>query len=138
MRTLCTTLLILICLTCFGQQGQATIKKLMEDQEASWNRGDIRAFMEPYWHSDSLRFIGSKGITYGWQNTLDNYLKSYNTPEKMGKLHFTILHTDAFGTGVVHVTGKWQLEREKPVGGYFTLVWKKIKGQWVIISDHTS
>ncbi|MEZ4829900.1 MAG: hypothetical protein R3C61_27000 [Bacteroidia bacterium] len=30
------------------------------------------------------------------------------------------------------------LKRDRRLSGYFTLVWKKIGGKWVIVSDHTS
>jgi hypothetical protein len=39
----------------------------------------------------------------------------------------------------IHVIGKWHLRRSiGDAGGHFTLVFKKINGRWVIISDHSS
>lgn len=110
----------------------------MKVQETCWNNGDIPGFMKYYWNSDSLKFIGSKGITYGWQKTLDNYLKSYPNKEAMGILKFTIIEASQLSGNSIYVIGKWELTKEKPVGGHFTLLWKKIKGNWVIVSDHTS
>jgi hypothetical protein len=54
-----------------------TVVKNMKTQELAWNEADIAGFMKYYWNSDSLKFIGSKGITYGWQKTYDNYMKGY-------------------------------------------------------------
>ena len=54
----------------------------MKQQELAWNAFDIEGFMKYYWNNDSLKFIGSKGITYGWKNTLDNYKKGYPNQEK--------------------------------------------------------
>jgi ketosteroid isomerase-like protein len=110
----------------------------MKTQEQAWNNGDVKGFMEHYWKSDSLKFIGSKGITYGWQKTLDNYLKSYPNKEAMGILKFTIIEASQLSKESIYVIGKWELQKEKPVGGHFTLMWKKIAGKWVIVSDHTS
>lgn len=121
-----------------SQSDFACITLSLNAQQAAWNRGSISDFMAAYWHSDSLQFIGSKGITYGWQKTFDNYLKSYDTKEKMGQLKFTLLEFKQFSPTAVFVIGKWQLEREKPVGGYFTLLWRKINGNWFIVCDHTS
>lgn len=115
-----------------------TVLSSMNAQEQSWNKGDIPAFMQHYWKSDSLKFIGGKGITYGWQKTLDNYLKSYPDKVKMGILKFTIIETTQLSETSIYVIGKWELEKEKPAGGHFTLLWKKINGAWVIVSDHTS
>jgi ketosteroid isomerase-like protein len=110
----------------------------MKAQELAWNKGDINGFMEYYWKSDSLKFIGSKGITYGWQKTYDNYIKGYPTKEAMGILTFAIKEITQLSKTSIYVIGQWQLSKEKPSGGYFTLLWKKINGQWVIVADHTS
>jgi len=69
----------------------SAIRQVMQLQQEAWNRADLNAFMEGYWNSDSLKFIGKNGISYGWQTTLDNYKKGYPTPEAMGKLTFTIV-----------------------------------------------
>ncbi|MES2679295.1 MAG: DUF4440 domain-containing protein [Bacteroidota bacterium] len=111
---------------------------LMKAQEVSWNNGDIKGFMHHYWNSDSLKFIGSKGITYGWQKTLDNYIRAYPSKEIMGQLSFTIIEATALSDEVIYIVGRWDLKKEKPAGGHFTLLWKKKWGRWVIVSDHTS
>ena len=64
-------LLALIAIKSIGQE--AEIRTLLQKQTEAWNRGDVEGFMEGYWKSDSLMFIGKSGITYGWQKTLDNY-----------------------------------------------------------------
>ena len=121
-----------------AQKQVAKVLSLMKIQEAAWNNGNVTEFMTYYWKSDSLKFIGSKGITYGWQKTLNNYLKSYPTKEAMGLLKFTILEASQLSKNSIYIIGKWELSKEKPVGGHFTLLWKKIKGDWVIVADHTS
>jgi hypothetical protein len=122
----------------FSQKAIALVNQNMKSQESSWNKGDIPEFMNYYWNNDSLKFIGKNGITYGWKNTLDNYKKSYKSKEEMGILTFTIIETTQLSKNSIYVIGKWHLQKEKEVGGYFTLLWKKIDGKWVIISDHTS
>lgn len=131
---------LLLNLTCKGQthkQIELVLSHLQSQQQA-WNDGNIDGFMTYYWNNDSLKFIGSKGITYGWQKTLDNYKKSYPNKEAMGKLQFTILEHTQVGKNYIYIIGKWNLQKEKPANGHFTLLWKKIKNKWVIISDHTS
>ncbi|TAE46578.1 MAG: nuclear transport factor 2 family protein [Bacteroidetes bacterium] len=115
------------------------ILAVMDMQEKAWNQGDIPTFMQGYWHSDSLKFIGSNGITYGWQATNDRYLSRYPDRKTMGTLTFTILHLEATGPNSAWMAGKWHLSREiGDVGGHFTLLWRRIDGKWVIVSDHTS
>ena len=115
------------------------VNSLLLEQEKEWNKGDINRFMEYYWKSDSLQFIGSNGVTYGWQETKDNYFKRYPDRTAMGHLTFTILNTTLLSEEAIMLTGKFHLKREiGDAEGHFLLVWKKIEGRWLIIADHTS
>jgi ketosteroid isomerase-like protein len=116
------------------------IKSIMQDQEIAWNKGDLDAFMLGYWKSDSLMFVGSKGPTCGWQQTLDNYKKGYPNPQAMGQLQFTNLELLPLEKDHYLVVGKWHLERTdiENLEGHYSLVWRRINGRWVIIADHSS
>lgn len=115
------------------------IQKVLFGQESAWNQGNIDAYMAGYWNNDSLKFIGKSGIQYGWKNTLDNYKKSYPDKATMGTLKFNEIKIDVFSDESAFVIGKWQLTREKGnIGGLFTLLFKKINGNWLIVCDHTS
>lgn len=114
------------------------IINVMKSQQTAWNNGDIEKFMQGYWESDSLLFIGSRGPTYGWQATLDNYKKSYPTKVKMGTLEFSEIHVKPLGKKFAYVFGKWKLQRaEDTPGGIYTLIFQKFNDGWKIISDHT-
>ena len=115
------------------------ILSILKMQDDSWNRGDIDGFMQTYWQNDSLMFIGKSGVTYGWQNTLNNYKKGYPDTAAMGKLDFTLINIKKLSRKYYHVIGKWHLTRT--VGnlqGHFTLLLMKVKGKWFIIADHSS
>jgi len=115
------------------------ILKVMADQESSWNEGDIDSFMNGYWESDSLMFVGKSGVTYGYQNTYRRYQQGYPDQRSMGNLTFEILHLTSLGKKTALMVGKWHLKREDgDLGGHFTLTWRKIEGEWVIVVDHTS
>ncbi len=137
-------LFLLLSLTLTGNllaqsKTETTIRDIMAKQELAWNRGDLLGFMDGYWKSDSLRFIGSKGLTYGWQKTLDNYKKGYPNLDAMGKLKFTIISVEQLSGKSAYVIGKWYLTRTiGDLSGHYTLLWKKIKGKWVIVADHSS
>ena len=118
---------------------ETAIRTILAAQEQAWNTANLEGFMAGYWQSNELRFIGKSGITKGWQATLDNYKKSYPTPDAMGKLDFTILSLEFLSCKTAFVVGKWHLKREKgDLEGHFTLLWKKIKGKWCIVADHSS
>jgi ketosteroid isomerase-like protein len=113
----------------------------MRNQENSWNEGDLKSFMDTYWKSDSLSFIGKSGINYGWQTTLENYQKSYKNKSEMGTLSFDNISITQLSLKYIYVIGKWHLNRLKPLkdlSGHYTLIWQKIDGEWVIVSDHSS
>ena len=101
-------------------------------------KGDIDAFMEDYWKSDKLQFIGSKGVTYGWQQTKDNYKRGYPDLATMGQLSFEIIKIDILSDAAAIMIGRYTLTRAKDQPtGLFTLIWKKIDGRWLIVSDQT-
>lgn len=112
----------------------------MYNQVAAWNDGDIPRFMAGYWNNDSLMFIGKKGISYGWKTVLENYQTSYSSKEKMGVLDFSSINLNYLSADAAFVTGKWTIHYDgKPdVGGWFSLLFRKIDGNWVIVADHTS
>jgi uncharacterized protein (TIGR02246 family) len=118
---------------------ETAIRQLMADQTAAWNKGNIDEFMKGYWNNDSLMFIGHSGITYGYQQTLDGYKKTYSNADQMGKLFFTLLKVKRLSPDYYFVIGKWLLKRKTgDIGGIYTLLFRKIDGQWRIVCDHTS
>ena len=115
------------------------IKNILSKQTVAWNSGDLEKFMDGYWRNDSLMFIGKSGPTYGWENTLKNYKKGYPDINTMGKLDFTLIDVKRLSPEYYSVVGKWYLKRTVgDIGGTFTLLFKKIKKQWLIIQDHSS
>ncbi len=139
-----TTLLICIvqALMATAQADNSDIKAIalvLNKQADEWNRGDIDGYMQSYWNSDSLVFIGSKGPVYGYKPTLERYKTSYPDKEKMGKLDFSDLSFRRLSDEYYYVTGKWSLvRRDDNPNGYFTLLFRKIGGRWLIVADHSS
>ncbi len=134
------TLVITSAAVAAQSKNEQQIRSILDAQTKAWNAGNIEEFMKGYWQNDSLMFIGSNGITYGYEATLKSYHKRYPNRDAMGELTFTILNVQQLSANSFHVIGKWFLKREKAgdIGGHFTLLWKKIKGRWVIVADHSS
>ena len=117
----------------------AEITRVMTDQSAAWNRGDIDGFMAGYCKSEKLTFISGTEVTRGWQPTLDRYKKSYDSRAKMGVLTFSDLEFTVLSKDAAVVLGSWALTREKDnPHGKFTLTFRKFKEGWRIVMDHTS
>ena len=95
--------------------------------------------MEGYWKSEDLKFYGSNGVTYGWDNTLDRYKKAYPTKEHFGTLEFVLNEISIIDKGSYYVMGEYHLKRSiGNADGIFMLILKKIKGEWKIIADTSS
>ena len=122
-----------------SDKDQTAIRKVMDDQTAAWNRGDIDGFMAGYWKSEKLVFVSTTRVTRGWQPTLENYKKGYDSRAKMGTLTFSDLEITILAKDAGVVLGSWSLAREKDnPNGKFTLIFRKFKEGWRIVMDHTS
>jgi ketosteroid isomerase-like protein len=135
-------LAFIVCTTThsFAQdKNEVAIRTILNTQEAAWNRGDLDQFMVGYWDNDSLVFIGKSGPTYGYRPTLQNYKKGYPDTAHMGKFTSTIISIKKLSAEYYFVTGKWYLQRTiGDASGVYTLLFRKINGQWVIVVDHSS
>jgi len=117
---------------------EAAIRATIEASQIAWNNGDLEAFMESYWKSDSLQFFSKRGQNKGWQATLDGYKLEYSDRALMGTLHFDILSVSPLADGVYVVLGKYNVTRVgNSLEGAFTLLFKKKEGKWVAVYDHT-
>jgi len=136
-------LISIVCLNSFSIQAQnpdkEAIKSLLEVQRQAWNNYDIEGFMEGYWKSEDLKFYGSNGVTYGWDNTLERYKKAYPTKEHFGTLEFVLNEISIIDKGSYYVMGEYHLKRTiGNADGIFMIILKKIKGEWKIIADTSS
>jgi ketosteroid isomerase-like protein len=138
--------LIAVCVLIFGvlpgharQNNETAIRNMLAAQVTQWNKGNIAGYMKGYWENDSLLFIGKNGPAYGFSATLQRYRKSYPDAGHMGQLTSTIVSMNELSPQYYFVVGKWHLQRKAgDLEGSYTLLIKKIKGQWVIVADHSS
>ncbi len=133
-------LLIILSYSCTNNSSEENDKKeiiaIMKQQEQAWSNNDLEGFMAGYWKSDSLKFYGQSGITYGWQKTLDNYIKNYPTKADTGKLTFKVNDISKIENKSYYVMGEYHLSREKGnANGVFMIIFKKINNKWKIIAD---
>ncbi len=121
------------------EKTKAAIRKVMDEQTAAWNRGDVEGFMQGYWNSPQMTFVSGDNVTKGWQPTLERYRKNYDSKAKMGVLTFSGLEINIISKDTATVLGSWALQRENDnPNGKFTLIFRKFKDGWKIVHDHTS
>jgi uncharacterized protein (TIGR02246 family) len=120
---------------------RAAIHKVIDDQQAAWNRQDLEAFMSGYWNSPELTFFSGARESKGWQAALDRYKKNYQgAGHEMGKLEFANLRIELLGPEAAFVRGEFHLTMSdgKTPHGLFTLVFRKFPEGWRIIHDHSA
>jgi hypothetical protein len=137
---------LLLCISTFSlaqkkfdqlAEGNA-IRTVLAQQVSDWNNFNIEGFMQGYWKSDSMMFVGSK-VTYGWDSTLVRYKRTYPNAEAMGTLRFEILKMQFVGVDACLITGKYFLQRKADnPSGLFSLLFKRKNGKWVVVYDHTT
>jgi ketosteroid isomerase-like protein len=119
----------------------AAVRRVLGDQVAAWNRGDLEGFMKGYWKSDSLTFYSGGTASQGWQVTLERYRKRYQTEgREMGTLVFDLHDVVVPARGQALVRGGWSLKlKDGEPHGLFTLWlrWFPDAG-WRVVHDHTS
>ena len=121
------------------QEDKEAILAVLKAQRLAWSDNNMEAFMEGYWKSDSLKFYGRNGVTYGWDNTLERYKQAYPTPDHTGILSFKINDISKITDDAYYVMGEYHLKRT--VGnatGIFMIIFKRIDGEWKIIADTSS
>ena len=120
------------------EDDKKAVRAVMEEQEAAWNNGDFQTFMEGYWKSDSMRFVGRGGPSYGWNTLLEMYQKSFPNRDDMGQLSFDIKQISASKPPYLWVDGNWSIDRgDSTIDGNFVLIFEEKEEEWKIIEDHT-
>lgn len=116
-----------------------SIVTVLNRQVDAWNSGDIESYMQEYLKSEELRFASGGTITKGWQTTLERYQARYPDRATMGQLKTENFEIKVIDADDALVFGSWELERagDNP-SGLYTLHLRKIDGDWVVVSDHTS
>lgn len=121
------------------QEDKEAIQAVLKAQRLAWSDNNIEKFMEGYWKSDSLKFYGSNGVTYGWENTLERYKQAYPTADHTGILSFKINDISKITDDAYYVMGEYHLKRNAGnASGIFMIIFKRIDGEWKIIADTSS
>jgi hypothetical protein len=112
---------------------------ILEKQETDWNKGNLKGFLSAYWNSDTLRSLSVRGLQYGYDRLEKKLLKNYPDSVSMGHLDYDVIQIELIGEMDAMITGKWLRKNDKKFqGGFFTVLMRKIKGRWLIVSEQLS
>lgn len=119
----------------------AEITAMLTRSAASWNRGDLAAFMGDYAHDSLTSYLSGAHFIHGWQPLFDRYQAAYFAPGKhRDSLTFDEVHVRSLAPGVAFATARFALHRGDSLtaSGPFTLILTKDGDRWHIVHDHTS
>lgn len=116
------------------------VKFALDGQVAAWNEGDLEKAMNFYWNSPNMLWISKAGIERGFKPVLEGYRKDFTDRTKMGIYTYEPLEIEQLSKRAVHYVFRWKIEinGRRIMGGVSSQIWKKIKGRWVITSEHAS
>ena len=115
------------------------IRAVFESGCAAWNRGDIDGYLAAYWNSDKVRWVSEGTVRYGFEAIAAGFKAHFDSSDNMGRLEVTNLDIQLFGENDALVFGAWiQTTPMARHHGVFTVQLKKIDGEWLIVSDHSS
>src|ERR1700759_1231422 len=121
------------------EENKQAVRDVLRAQQIAWNHGDIKTFMDGYWHSRDTVFVSGSAVTRGWQTVFDRYKAKHPSRDKMGELTFSDVEVRMFGYDGATAFGRWQLNRENDSPhGWFTLILRNMPEGWKIVHDHTS
>jgi ketosteroid isomerase-like protein len=127
---------------CDAELDEAAVVRVLDEQRAAWNRGDLEAFLAGYEPSERLLFTSGGQIRRGFAETREKYRARYGEArETMGQLTFELLDVRALGSCVdaAIVLGRWAVTDTAVAGsGVFSVILVRHGDRWEIVHDHTS
>lgn len=111
---------------------------------ASWNRGDLDAFVDDYLPGNETTYIGSRGLLRGPDAIRAAYAPRFVPGAVRDSLSFELLDVDPLAADVTNIIATYILVRH--VGGRdsvtargpTSLLMRRVDGRWRIVHDHSS
>ena len=121
---------------------QRAIEQAMAASAAGWNAGDVDRFMGVYSDAPDTSFVAADGLIRGKPAMIARYRARYSFEDaaKRGALTFRTLDFRLLDAAHALYIARYQLSYPggRSESGVTTLVFRKERGSWKIIADHSS
>lgn len=119
---------------------QAAVDHLLSESEAAWNGGDLAGFIGWYKRGPGTTFLGSSGLTHGWEAIRERYAARFEPGAARDSLRFEDLETRPLAPWLGLATARYVLFQDDSVTatGVFTLIVEKTPEGWRIIHDQSN
>jgi uncharacterized protein (TIGR02246 family) len=127
---------------------RAEISTMMARSAASWNRGDLDAFVSDYEPGERTTYIGSRGLLRDRAPIRAAYAPRFAPGAQRDSLTFELKDVDVLAPDVAHVIAWYVLTRRVGSGaatrdsvtsrGPTSLLMRRSDGRWRIVHDHSS
>lgn len=121
--------------------GHAAVEAAMADSAAGWNAGDVDRFMAIYSDAPEASFVTADGLVRGKAAMVARYRQKYDFADaaKRGVLSFKTLDWRPLGPGHALYIARYTLTYAdgRTASGPTSLVFRREKGGWKIIADHS-
>lgn len=119
---------------------RAAVDHLLTQSEEAWNGGDLASFIGWYKRGPETTFLGSTGLTHGWEAIRDRYAGRFAPGADRDSLRFVDLETRPLAPNLGLATARYVLFQGDSVTatGVFTLVVERTAEGWRIIHDQSS
>jgi uncharacterized protein (TIGR02246 family) len=120
------------------------ISAMLAHAAASWNRGDLDAFVDDYLPGAETTFIGSRGVLRGPVEIRAAYAPRFAPSGVRDSLSFELIDVDPLAPDALNVIARYTLARRVAgrdsvtARGPTSLVMRRVDGRWRIVHDHSS
>lgn len=114
------------------------IAAVLDHGAASWNRGDLDAFVSDY--ADDATFVTARAVVRGRAAIRALYAPRFAPGARRDSLHFEQLEVDVLSGDAANAIAYYVLMRGDSVTarGPTSLVFRRVGGRWLIAHDHSS
>jgi uncharacterized protein (TIGR02246 family) len=112
------------------------IRSVLAANVASWNEGNLAAFLGGYSESGEVTLTRGAVVVKGWGEVRRLYGEEIASASEMGRLTYDAVKVELATADTATVTGRYRVERSGGASkGAMSLVMKQIEGRWRIIDD---